>query len=61
MGVQLGRGHPKGPRVQDVPLLRAALLRELPEARIRRVVDELTTETIAAWRRFREANPAPGP
>ena len=56
VGVQLGRGHPKGPRVEDATRLRAALLRSLPEARIRSVVVELTEETLAAWQRFRASD-----
>lgn len=60
-GVQLGRGHPKTNRVQDATLLRAALLRELPEGRIRSTVVALTRDTIAAWRTFREQTREPGP
>jgi len=58
-GVQLGRGHPKGPRVEDGTAVRMALLRDLPEARMRGVVAALTEETLAAWRRFLAADGTP--
>ncbi len=55
VGVQLGRGHPKTPKSDDVALGRTALMRSLPEAEMRSVIQALTLETIAAWNRFRTA------
>jgi len=54
-GVQLGRGHPKTTKSEDVALGRAALLRSLPEAQMRSVIQAMTLETIASWNRFRAA------
>ena len=61
VGVQLGRGHPKATEMSDVATLRPSVLQSLPEARIRSVVNELTRETVAAWRRFRDSTPAVSP
>jgi hypothetical protein len=59
-GVQLGRGHPKTTNSEDIALGRAALMRSLPEAEMRGVIQAMTLETIAAWHRFRAAtDPAP--
>jgi len=59
VGVQLGRGHPKSADATSVGLLRAALLRDLPEAEMRTVIARLTEETIAAWNRFQIEDSAP--
>jgi hypothetical protein len=58
VGVQLGRGHPAGLGDDAASRLRVSLLRTLPDARLEDAVADLTTETVAAWERFRSA-PSP--
>jgi hypothetical protein len=53
VGVQLGRGHPRGQAEMDEGMLRKRLLETLPEPRLRQAVIDLTSETLRAWTRFR--------
>jgi hypothetical protein len=58
VGVQLGRGHPAGLAEDAAARLRTSLLRTLPDARLEEAVTDLTSETVAAWERFR-STPSP--
>ncbi len=63
VGVQLGRGHPKGVADPYETMLRRALLASVGrfEADVAAAVRQLTRRTIAAWERLRfQAGVAPG-
>jgi hypothetical protein len=59
VGVQLGRGHPGGLTGEPAARLRSTLLKTLPDARLEEAITDLTSETVAAWERFRSASPPP--
>ncbi|HEY6555156.1 MAG TPA: DUF2252 family protein [Vicinamibacteria bacterium] len=58
-GVQLGRGHPNESLKSEADHLRKTLLKRLSDERLQAMVAELSSETIAAWERFRAALQAP--
>jgi len=60
MGVQLGRGHPKDVTPDDSKLRRAQLESlNSYEAELKRTIEDLAEETVAAWETFRTEASAP--
>jgi hypothetical protein len=61
VGVQLGRGHPKGVKGREADRLREALVQALQGSRVQAMSAELADACEAAWRRFTEQARGQGP